>query len=170
MSRPLAPHGGNDCVMTPRPLARQIIEHFNPTGRSLDPCRGDGAFYDQFDGDATEKDWCEIAQGRDFLKWRWKDEHPFTWVITNPPWSLIRPFLKRSMEVADNVAFLCLVNAFWMKARLRDMKAAGFGIREILLVETPPKPWPQTGFQLGTVHVQRGWSGAISVSQLVDLA
>ncbi len=65
------------------------------------------------------------------------------------------------MEVSDNVVFLCLINAFFMKARLRDIHSSGFGIKEILCVDTPPKPWPQTGFQLGAVHIQRGYKGDI---------
>ena len=40
--RPLAPKGGNDRVYTPPWLAAQIISHFNPTGRILEPCRGSG--------------------------------------------------------------------------------------------------------------------------------
>lgn len=161
MSRPLAPRGGNDRVMTPRPLAKAIIDHFDPKGAILDPCRGTGAFYDQLP--ISSREWCELDEGRDFLT------HPlkhYDWTITNPPWSLIRPFLRRAMEVSDNVVFLCLVNAFFMRARLRDMDEADFGIREILFVDTPPKPWPQTGFQLGAVHVQRGYHGAVTLSRL----
>jgi hypothetical protein len=70
------------------------------------------------------------------------------------------------MECSNNVVFLCLVNAFFMKARLRDMEEAGFGIREILFVPTPPKPWPQTGFSLGAVHIQRGWTGDCKMTTL----
>lgn len=163
--RSLIPRGGNDLVMTPRPLAKVIIDHFHPEGAILDPCRGDGAFYDQYPAGCV-RDWCEVREGRDFLKnWPAPWEH-YEWVITNPPWSLFRPFLRRSMEVADNVVFLCTVNHFWLKARLRDIGEASFGFREILLVPTPPKPWPQSGFQLGAVHLQRGWDGPTKVSPL----
>ena len=34
----------NDVVMTPKPLAKMIVEHFNPTGRILEPCKGEGNF------------------------------------------------------------------------------------------------------------------------------
>lgn len=162
LGRPLAPRGGNDCVMTPPSLAAAIIAHFKPTGALLDPCRGTGAFYDAFPSSSL-RDWCEITQGRDFLTRDFAGER-YAWTITNPPWSQIRPFLARAMKVSDNVVYLCLVNAFWMKARLADMRTAGFGIREILLLDTPPKPWPQTGFQLGATHIQRGWKGDIRVS------
>ena len=40
-----------DIVMTPVYLAKNIIEHFEPTGLILDPCRGEGAFYDNYN-------WC----------------------------------------------------------------------------------------------------------------
>ena len=54
--------------MTPEYLAKEIIEHFNPTGRILDPCRGEGAFYDNYpEGD---HDWCELGEGRDFLQYQ----------------------------------------------------------------------------------------------------
>lgn len=161
MSRPLVPKGGNDVVMTPYDLATRIIAHFKPAGRILEPCKGTGVFSHQM-GDC---DWCEITQGRDFLTWDPCGVH-YDWIVTNPPWSQIRPFLKRSMELSDNVVFLCLVNAFFMKARLRDMKEAGFGFKEIVFVDTPPKPWPQTGFQLGAVYVQRNYSGPVTFSSL----
>ena len=40
-----------DIVMTPVYLAKNIIEHFEPTGLILDPCRGEGAFYDNYNTD-----------------------------------------------------------------------------------------------------------------------
>lgn len=83
-----------------------------------------------------------------------------------PPWLKLRAFLRHGMDKAENVVFLCLVNAFFMKARMRDMEEAGFGMKEILFVPTPPKPWPQTGFALGAVHIQRGYTGPVKHSKL----
>ena len=59
----------NDVVYTPREIARQMIAFY--TGDLvrefvLDPCRGDGAFYDQYPN-YCQKEWCEITEGRDFL-------------------------------------------------------------------------------------------------------
>lgn len=107
-------------------------------------------------------DWCEIADGRDFLAIDANTHYDY--VVTNPPWSKMRPFLQQSMKSADNVIFLCLVNAFFMKARIRDIRSAGFGFKEILFVDTPPKPWPQTGFALGAVHIQKGFDDAVTFS------
>jgi hypothetical protein len=164
--QPLAPKGGNDDVMTPRDLAAAIINHYKPVGAILDPCRGAGAFYDQFPNAGSGcNDWCELKEGRDFLIYDFQGRR-FDWLLTNPPWSLLRPFLKRSMEVSDNIVFLCLVNAFFMKARLRDIEEAGFGLKEILLVPQPPPPWPATGFALGATHLQREYRGKITLSKL----
>lgn len=105
-------------------------------------------------------DWCEIDEGRDFLAadGRWD------WIVTNPPWSQFRPFLAKSMQVADNVVFLVTMNHFFTKARMRDVAAAGFGFVEALLVETPPEPWPQSGFQVAAVHLRKGHRGPMTFS------
>jgi len=46
------------------------------------------------------------------------------------------------------------------------MEEEGFGMKEILFVPTPPKPWPQTGFALGAVHIERGYAGPVTFSHL----
>jgi hypothetical protein len=156
--RPLAPRGGNDCIYTPDDLAAQIVAHFMPSGRTLEPCRGGGAFTRAMPG----CDWCEIQEGKDFLL---ASGH-WDWIVTNPPWSKFRLFLLKSMLVADNVVFLCLVNAWFMKARQEDIKAGGFGLVEICYVPTPPPPWPQAGFCLGAGWLRRGWQGSTAFSEL----
>ena len=60
--------------------------------------------------------------------------------------------------MSDNVVFLVtLTHAIGLRARNADAAEAGFGVREILYVDTPPKPWPQSGFQLAVVWMQRGY-------------
>ncbi|MEX1663611.1 helix-turn-helix transcriptional regulator [Thioclava sp. 15-R06ZXC-3] len=67
--RSLAP--AHDLVMTPPDLAATIIAHFanRVHGRVLDPARGGGGFFDRF-SNYLERDWCELADGRNFLEWR----------------------------------------------------------------------------------------------------
>ncbi|MEM6884057.1 MAG: hypothetical protein AAF571_03430 [Verrucomicrobiota bacterium] len=155
-SRALVANGGNDCVMTPPDLARKIVKHFRPRGAVLEPCRGDGAFTQAL----PRCFWCEIREGKDFMEW----QDPVDWIITNPPYSKLLDFLKHSMTVADNVVFLCAVNALFFKARQNAIEEAGFGIVEILRVPTPSAPWPQSGFGIGAVWMMRNWTGAIHLS------
>ena len=160
----LAQKNGNDRVYTPPELAEKIVAHFKPCRQALDPCYGQKAFYNALAERCSFVGGFELDEGLDFLTWE-PDEY-FDWCITNPPWSKLRAFLNKAMECSENVVFLCLVNAFFMKARQQDMKDAGFGMKEILFVPTPPKPWPQAGFSLGAVHIQRGYSGPVTHSWL----
>lgn len=148
----------NDVVYTPRPLAKRIIDHFPIKGSVLDPCKGDGAFYDQFPENST-KHWCEISKGVDFYKF---NDH-VDWCVSNPPYSIFREFLLHSMRIADNIVYLITVNHCWTKARIRDIRQNGFGIREIYCVDTP-KNFPPSGFQFGAIHFQRGWEGDIRMA------
>jgi hypothetical protein len=84
-------------------------------------------------------------------------------IVTNPPWSQLRKFLQHAMSLADHVVFLLTINHLWTRARLRDVKAAGFGVREIVLLDTP-KSFPQPGFQLGAAYLRRRWTGPITLT------
>ena len=154
-SRRLAPAANqpaHDLIMTPPALARQIVDAFAPKGRLLDPCRGNGAFYNALRQHSEHVDWCEIGEGVDFFRY----DRSVDWIITNPPWSQFLPFLRHAMTIAPNIVFLATITHFVTKARLRAIDAAGFGIPQVMLVEQPPKPWPGSGFQLAAVLVQRG--------------
>jgi len=144
----------NDVVMTPEYLAKALIEHFKPKGKILEPCKGSGNFLKYLPSNSL---WCEISEGKDFMEF----DEKVDWIITNPPWSKIRPFIQKSLEVSDNIVFLTTIVHLWMKARLRDIHQAGFGIKEIVILDTP-KDFPQSGFQLGAFYLQRGYSGSIS--------
>lgn len=156
MSRQLVPDGGDDRVYTPPGLAKLIVRHFRPTGYILEPCAGRGAFVRAMPGCFT----CEIDHGLDFFKWN----EPVDWIVTNPPWSQFRGFLQHSLKLADNVVFLCHLGAWFMSARMRDLRTAGFGLVEALLLDNPRPPWPQGGLQLAAVHAQRGYKGPMKFS------
>lgn len=151
----------DDVVMTPIDLAERLVNHFKPQGKGLEPCKGTGNFL-RF---LKKADWCEITEGRDFFDYHEK----VNYIFTNPPWSKIRPFLQHSMELAENIYFLFTINHLWTKARLRDIQQQGFGIVEICIFDTP-KEFPQSGFQVEMVHIQRGYDGKqIRLSRLEEL-
>jgi transcriptional regulator with XRE-family HTH domain len=163
--RPLMPpknESARDKVMTPTDLAGAIVARFagQLDGTLLDPCRGESAFYDAFP-DHCRRDWCEIEEGRDFFGWQQKAD----WIITNPPFSLFRGFLIHAMDVGDNIVFLAPISHFTTRARIGDIRQAGFGLRRIVTVPTPVG-WPQSGFQLAAVHLKRGWRGPCAMEAL----
>lgn len=147
----------NDKVMTPEPLARALVQYFRPSGKGLEPCRGTGNIWRLLEN----ADWCEIDEGLDFFDYNDKVDY----IFTNPPWSQIREFINHAMEIADEIYFLLTINHIWTKARLRDIKKAGFGLREICIFDTP-KTFPQTGFVLGMVHLSRNYCGDIKLTEL----
>ena len=153
-----------DLVMTPDWLALDILNNFSISGRYLDPSRGNGAFFNQVNLD--DKDWCELSEGKDFLDYTQQVD----WIVTNPPWSKMRNFLKKGMEVSENVVYLTTINHYTTKRRMLDMREMGFGVKEIFCVPTPSKPWPALGFQLGAIHLQKGYLGNIEITWHKDIA
>ena len=152
-----------DCVMTPQDLASTLVKHFNPTGKVLEPCKGTGNFIKAIEGYGQNVSilWCEITEGKDFFDFKDK----VNWIITNPPYSKMRKFIQHSMEVSDNIVFLTTINHLWLKARIRDIQKAGFGIKEIMIFDTP-KTFPQSGFQIGAFYLKRDYIGDIKFTQL----
>ena len=157
--------------MTPQPLADYIIEQYaddiwahSKSSQGfpdiLDPCCGEGAFWKalarlgrfahvtQFDVNSEE-----TAYRKDFFIYEGQYLAPrHDWIISNPPWSKYRDFTKHAYTLTDNILWLITINhVLALKARLRDMKEANFGIRRVLCVDTPKENWPQSGFQLGAV-------------------
>jgi len=149
-----------DCVQTPVELAKQIVEHFKPHGKILEPCKGNGNFLSVLPENTS---WCEILEGRDFFNYNGRVD----WIITNPPYSKMRKFMQKSMEVADNIVFLTTINHLWLKARIRDIENANFGIKEILLCDTPTS-FPQSGFQIGCFYLKRNYTGNITLTKLKE--
>lgn len=164
MARILSPKKNDpecDLVYTPRTLSKQIIDYFGPVGHILDPCKGDGSFYDQYPV-GSQKSFCELQDGLDFFDYQTKVD----WIITNPPWSKFKEFLSHSMALSDNIVFLVTINHFMTKARMKLMDTCDFGFKEIVKVDTPKEDWPQSGFQLGAIHIQKNWHGPCQFGSL----
>ena len=62
-SQPNRNYKSDDVVMTPDSLAVKLVEHFNPQGVGLEPCRGSGNIWRHL----PFAEWCEITEGRDFF-------------------------------------------------------------------------------------------------------
>lgn len=159
--QPTVAYQSNDVVYTPRSYAKAIVDYFCPSGRILEPCSGGGAFL-RYMPDALS---CDLDRGTSFFLWR----EPVDWIVTNPPWSKFQQFLLHSLNLATHIVFLVTVNHLWTKARMRMVRERGYGIRHILTMDSPPQ-FPQSGFQLGVIHLERGYCGPTTIEHLEPCA
>ena len=159
--QPKLTYQSNDVVYTPLSYAGAIVRYFKPSGRILEPCSGGGAFL-EYMPDAMS---CEIDNGSSFFLWH----DQVDWIVTNPPWSKFQQFLLHSLNIATHIVFLVTVNHLWTKARIRMVRERGYGIRHILTMDTPPE-FPQSGFQLGVIHLERGYCGPSIIEHLEPCA
>ena len=142
---------GDDVVLTPLDVARDVVNYFKPRGRVLDPCRGNGAFADLMPG----CDWCEIRDGKDFFAWR----EPVDWIVSNPPYSVFSEFLRHSFTVAENIVYLVPINKVFNSTKMiRDVWTWG-GVPTIYVVASGGELGFPIGFAIGAVHFKRGFTG-----------
>jgi hypothetical protein len=146
----------SDIVMTPQNVATAVLQHFKPQGVVLDPCRGDGAFFNQMEGAL----WCEVREGRDFFQW----DKPVDWIVSNPPYSVFSDFMRHSFTVAENIVYLIPVNkVFNSDKMLREIFQWG-GVPEILVFGAGGKMKFPIGFCIGAVHFKRGFKGPMKMT------
>jgi hypothetical protein len=143
-----------DVVYTPEWVAQDMIAHFAPAGRLLDPCRGEGVFYDLLCS-LGNTDWCEVSEHRNFFTYT---QH-VDWVIGNPPYSLTRPWFRHSYLIADNLLYLVpLRNVFSGYGFIEEIFEYG-GICAIRVYGTGGLLNFPMGNAVGAMHIQRGYRG-----------
>ena len=155
----LMSHTG-DNTLTPNTIAQDMIDFFQPTGRILDPCRGEGAFYSLL---PPGSDWCEIDKGRDFFDYH----EPVDWIIGNPPYSQYAKFLYHALDIAQNVVYLApAAKSFYSVKMMRRFREGGH-IKH-MRIYGPGKKGPLRTFAIGFIiaatHYQRGHQGGITFS------
>ena len=149
----------SDCHATPLVLAKDIVDHFNPVGRCLDPCRGEGAFYDLLPTASSE--WCEIEQGRDFYAW----SDPVDWIVSNPPYSHYSAWLRHSFTVAKDIVYLMPVYKIFASDKFLNELFRWGGIVHIRRYGTGSAWGFPFGHALSAVHYQAGYTGDTSWSR-----
>lgn len=144
---------GNDEIYTPHWAAKDIVDHYKPFGKILEPCRGKGVFTDLMPG----CDWCEINDGKDFFDY----DEKVDWIISNPPYSLIRKFVLHSFKISDNIVYLIPVwKAFNAIGLQNELRSYG-GIKEIRWYGGGGKLGFPMGNGIGTVYWKRDYTGPI---------
>lgn len=150
-----------DVVYTPDWVARDMVDYFKPTGKILDPCRGDGAFTRYM----PTADYCEIAEGRDYFAWN----TAVNWVIGNPPYSAFGKWILHSMDISDNVVFLApCAKPFYSEKLFRVMQKWG-KIKHIRVYGGGSKLNFPIGFLIGAIHFQKGYFGEMGTSDAIGL-
>ena len=147
----------SDMVMTPPYVARLIVDYFVPSGKCLDPCSGNNAFYNAL---PNPKDWCEITKGRDFFDYTDKVD----WIITNPPYSIYDKFLQHSFHIADNVVFFVLIAKAFKSLSIERMVIEYGGLKEIVIMGGGNKFGFAFGFPVGCLYYKRGYSWDCKIS------
>ena len=127
----------NDVFNTPFSLALKLIEmaDIKPTDRVLDPCRGNGAFFDNLP--SCKKDYCEITENKDFFAYN----ESVDIIIGNPPFSQWKSW-------PEHTAILCPSKICYV------MGALNLTPKRINYLK-------QHGYILSKLHITtvRGWFG-----------
>lgn len=147
---------GNDCIMTPKWVAEDMIAHFSPSGNILEPCKGDGVFTELL----PKANWCEIKEGKDFFSYHSKVD----WIISNPPFSVMRKFILHSFEVADEIVYLVPVWKIYLSYGLVKETVKFGGMKEIRWYGTGGDLGFPMGNGIGAVHWSRNYKGNLSQS------
>ena len=149
-------HRPSDVVLTPDKIAADIVKHFQPKGRVLDPCKGNGAFLKHLPG----AEWCEIREGRDFFSWHDRVD----WLVSNPPYSIFAEWMDHSLKIADDIVYLIpLAKVFSAEKRIRDIYRVG-GIVAVRLYGSGTTLGFPFGWPCGAVHVRVGYRGPMDWS------
>lgn len=146
----------SDIVYTPDFVAKHILELLNPSGKCLDPCKGDGAFFKYM---PIGSDYCELREGSDFLRYSGMVE----WVIGNPPYSVFEDFLTKGFEISNNVSYLVPTNKIFQRQKIMNMITNYGGIKSMIaygsgqLIDFP------FGFSVANFHFKKDYKGETKI-------
>lgn len=150
-------HNSKDVVYTEDFVSVKILELLNPAGTILDPCKGDGSFYNNF---YTEtKYYCEIDEGKNFFEW----DKKIDWIIGNPPYSHFEEFLRHSFNLADNVSYLVPINKVFQRQIIMNLIEKFGGIKQIIVFGSGQKINFPFGFSVANFHFQKNYKDGTEI-------
>ena len=151
------PSNAQDVIYTPDHIAKDIIDHFCPSGKCLDPCKGNGAFLKYL---PANSDWCEITEGKDFFEYRKKVD----WIVGNPPYSIFEKWLTHSFRVANDILYLIPITKALTSYKVMRLVYSLGSIQEIFVLGAGHHIGFPFGFAVGAVHFKSGVNVDIKVS------
>jgi len=141
-----------DVVYTQEYIASDIISWVKPEGVCLDPCMGDGAFYNHL---PKGRLWCELEKGRNFFEYA----NSVDWVIGNPPYSIFEQFLSHSFNLAHDVVFLVPTNKVFQRKKIMEMIKEYGGIKGMRIYGSGTTIGFPFGFSVGAFHFAKNYKG-----------
>lgn len=140
-----------DVVYTPIEVAKGIIRHLNPQGTCLDPCKGDGAFYDHL----TNAEYCELREGKDFFDYNKKVD----WVIGNPPYSIFKEFMEHGFDISNNVSYLVPTNKVFQRQVIMESINKWGGVYSMIVYGSGSLIGFPFGFSVANFHFKKDYKG-----------
>jgi 23S rRNA G2445 N2-methylase RlmL len=120
----------NDCIYTPKPLAKTMIElcELKKKEKVLDPCYGGGAIFDQLPKHC-KKYWCEIELEKDFFDFK----KTIDVIICNPPYSLMDDFIDKTLVLSPSRFCFLFSMMNINEKRLQRIFENGYGLTKFHL-------------------------------------
>tara|TARA_R110000823_G_scaffold209408_1_gene339639 strand:+ start:189 stop:773 length:585 start_codon:yes stop_codon:yes gene_type:complete len=129
----------NDVVFTPPQIVDIMLEYCEYKNELvLDPCIGNGAFYDKLQ---SPKMWCEISKDKDFFEFN----ENVDLCIGNPPYSILDKWLNHTYTICSKFCYIIGMYSL-TTPRLKKMEENGFYITKMMLINVPT--WFQRSYIL----------------------
>jgi hypothetical protein len=149
-----------DVVYTPDWVVRDMVAFFQPSGRILEPCRGDGVFLEYLPG----AEWCEIQKEKDFYAWNARVD----WIMSNPPYTKYLRWLKHSLEIAEHIVYLIPCDyALNTMEGIKEVYQWG-GIQHIRVYGDGRALGFPVHRPIGAVHYTKNYQGSVNISFVSD--
>lgn len=145
--------GYTDVHYTRPDVARAIINHYQPSGKVLEPFRGSCVFYNELPNGTL---WCEIEDGYDFFEFKDKVD----WIVTNPTWSNLTEVMEHAFSIADNTVLLIPLSKLYSSPPRLKLVRKVAGIREQLILGSGRDIGFDIGFPMAAIHFQSGYHGS----------
>lgn len=151
----------SDVHFTRPNTAKQIIDHFGPTGRCLEPFAGEGAFLQYLPEDSLS---CELSRGADFFEFTTQVD----WIVTNPPFSNLTQIFEHAFSISQHCVFLIPISKYWSSMPRLSLASRYGGLKEILHVGTGRDIGFNLGFPFAAMHFERDYGGTIKESAIIN--
>lgn len=151
----------SDYVQTPEWCAKDMIDFFKPSGKILDPCRGENKVFHNI----LQCDFAEIKEDIDFFA----VQEMYDWIIGNPPYSIFNKWIKHSYKIGKDIVYLLPTFKVYNALSLMRLYYKEGHIKHIRLYDTGKEIEWSRSRPICAVHFQVGYFGDTSYSKYKDV-